>query len=148
MLATADTVGASLIQPHLGIQMTRGRGPERLHFVRYSMATLRSVWNSQYFIFVFVNYGLTNPDVKLAYGQGKLQARQRDSLYRVCVLVIIGPTLSSSSSNMSGGMRRKLVNDAGSSLRSSIMSWSYIPNSVAFRSMASPRSPSYVDTSP
>ena len=104
--------------------MTRGRGPERLHFVRYSMATLRSVWNSQFFIFVFVNYGVTNlsPDAKLAYGQGKLQAWQRDSLYRVCILVVLGPTLSSSSSNMSGGMRRKLVIDAGSSLRSSIIS--------------------------
>ena len=124
VLATADTVVASLIQPHLRIQMTRGRGPERLHFVRYSMATLRSVWNSQYFIFVFVNYGITNlfPDAKLAYGQGKLQVGQWYSLYRVCILVILGPTLPSSSSNMSGGMRKKLVNDAGSSLRSSIIS--------------------------
>ena len=104
--------------------MTRGRGPERLHFVRYGMKTHRSVWNSQYFIFVFVNHGVTNlsPDAKLAYGQGKLQAGQRDSLFRVCILVILEPTLSSSSSNISGGMRMKLVNDAGSSLRSSIIS--------------------------
>ena len=150
VLATAATVVASLIQPHLRIQMTRGRGPERLYFVRCSMATLRSVLNSQYFVFVFVNYGVTNlsPGAKLAYGQGKLQAGQRDSLYHVCILVILEPTLSSSSSNTSGGMRGKLVNDAGSSLRSYIISGSYIPNSVAFRSMASQRSPSYVDTSP
>ena len=53
----------------------------------------------------------------------------RGSLYRACILGILGQTLSSSSSNMSGGMRRKLVNDAGSSIRSSIISWSYIPNS-------------------
>ena len=66
----------------------------------------------------------------MTYGQGKLQAGLAEGLPVPCyILVILGPTLSSSWSNVSGGMQGKLVSDTGSSLRSSIISWSYIPNS-------------------
>ena len=46
--------------------MTRGRGPERFHYVRYSMSTLRSVWTSQYSSFVSVI--LVSPLVKWCCG--------------------------------------------------------------------------------
>ena len=120
--------------------MTRRRGPERLHFVRYSMSTLRIVWPSQYFIFVFINNGVntsltTNemdlwgtvqpnsieaylfPDAKMAYGQGKLQVGP-EGLPVPCMHLGYAWTHS---------------------LRSSMLSRSIYQTPVAFQSMASPR---------
>ena len=60
------------------------------------------------------------PEARLRKVRSSFRPGSRGSLYRICILVILGPTQSSSSSNMSGGMRSKVGNDAGSSLRSSI----------------------------
>ena len=65
---------------------------------------------------------------KLADDEEELVVAFLEANEMLFCLLILGPTLVSSSSNISGGIRMKFLKDAWSSLRSSTSSWSYRPN--------------------
>ena len=117
-----------------------GKVPPFIELVSYGTPTLRSGGTNQYFSHVFVSDGVTLtisemvlwgtlqanfmeeylfPKVRGGKTQESFKTDSKGSLYHACFLVILGPTLLSSSLNTSWGMPRKLVNDAGSSLWSS-----------------------------
>lgn len=86
-----------------------------------------------------VLWGTLHPNLILVYLEPEAKCLRQmanfipgsiGSRKKVCCFSILGPTLASISSNISGGMRMKFLKAVWSSLLSSISNWSYMPKAL------------------